>query len=112
MRTVCVKRLKKRVCNSESIKLQVPDSILRFSLFLGVGVWKRDVSGGQSVEEALMKNTPKIIPLCYYAGNGESIALKYDGTGFVTVSEAEDEADAQSTNVPIFFYDMPDCLSD
>ena len=81
-------------------------------IFLGVGVWKRDVSGGQSVEEALMKNTPKIIPLCYYAGNGESIALKYDGTGFVTVSEAEDEANAQSTNVPIFFYEMPDCLSD
>ena len=67
-------------------------------------MWNRDVDGGQSVEEALMKTQPKEIPLCYEAGNGESIALKQDGTGFVTVSEANGEADAQSTNVPIYFY--------
>ena len=63
----------------------------------------------QSVEDALMNNNPEEIPLCYEAGNGESIALKHDGTGFVTVSEAEDEIDAQATNVPIFFYPMPNC---
>ena len=67
-------------------------------------MWNRDVDGGQSVEDALMKNQPKEIPLCYKSGNGESIALKHDGTGFVTVSEASGEVDAQSTNVPIFFY--------
>ena len=69
-------------------------------------MWKIDVNGGESVEEALMKNQPNEIPLCYEAGNGESIALKHDGTGFITVSEAKDEADAQSINVPIFFYPL------
>ena len=69
-------------------------------------MWNRDVNGGESVEEALMKNQPNEIPLCYEAGNGESIALKHDGTGFITVSEAKDEADAQSINVPIFFYPL------
>ena len=58
-----------------------------------------------------MENVPEEIPLCYQPGNGESIAVKHDGTGFVTVSEAEDEIDANETNVPIFFYPMPIILS-
>ena len=53
-----------------------------------------------------MENLPEEIPLCSEAGNGESIAVKYDETGFVTVSEAEDEIDANETNVPIFFYPL------
>ena len=54
-----------------------------------------------------MKNIPEESTLCSEAGNGESIAVKHDETGFVTVSEAEDEIDAKETNVPIFFYPMP-----
>ena len=54
-----------------------------------------------------MENVPEEITLCSEAGNGESIAVKNDETGFVTVSEAEDEIDAKETNVPIFFYPMP-----
>ena len=77
----------------------------------GVGVWKRNISGGQSVEEALMENIPEEIPLCSEAGNGESIAIKHDETGFVTVSEAQDEIEANETNVPIFFYPMPISIS-
>ena len=42
-----------------------------------------------------MENIPEEIPLCSEAGNGESIAVKSDETGFVTVSEVQDEIDAK-----------------
>jgi hypothetical protein len=44
--------------------------------------------------------------LCNEAGQGESIAIKQDGTGFYTVTEAKGEDDSNKVDVPISFYSL------
>ena len=77
---------------------------------LEVTIWNRDVNGGQSVEDVLSgSNGPsQTIKLCQgkEVGQGESVAIRNDGKGFYTVSEAPGEDEAMIVNVPMYYYAM------
>ena len=77
---------------------------------LEVKIWNRDVNGGQSVEDVLSgSNGPsQTIKLCQgkEVGQGESVAVRNDGKGFYTVSEAPGEDEAIIVNVPMYYYAM------
>ena len=78
-------------------------NILSFAV---VRIFTRDTSVGESVEVALIRNKGRDIPLCKEAGQGESIALKQDGKGFYTVTEAKGEESSGQVDVPINFYSL------
>ena len=59
---------------------------------------------GESVETVLMTNEGRVISVCPEE-QGESIAIKNDGGGFYTVSEAADEENsADQIDIPIFYH--------
>ena len=74
--------------------------------FTDVRIFSRDTSIGESVETALIRNKGRDIPLCKEAGQGESIAIKQDGQGFYTVTEAKGEESSDQVDVPINFYSL------
>ena len=73
-------------------------------------IWNRDAKGEQMVEDALAgsKGPYQTITLCKgeFVGQGESVAMRNDGRGFYTVSEAPGEDEARVVNVPIFYYSL------
>ena len=71
---------------------------------LGARIWTRNTFIGESVETVLMQNEGRIISVCHEA-QGESIAIKHDGSGFYTISEAAgEEKSADQIDIPMFFY--------
>ena len=69
-----------------------------------VRVWNRDASGGQTVENALTENGGKELEICPEY-QGESIAIKYDSTGFYTTTELDKKNDPDKS-APIHYYEF------
>ena len=65
-------------------------------------IWDRNIEK-ETVESVLMGGKGYKIPLCSEP-QGEAIAIKYDNTGFYTVSEAAGEEEAKEINIPIYHY--------
>ena len=74
-------------------------------VFLGVRLWNRDTTVGESVEHALMQNKGREITVCHEL-QGESVAITEDGEGFYTISEAKGEDVASEVDVPMFYYSL------
>jgi hypothetical protein len=74
-------------------------------LILGVRLWNRDTTAGESVEHALMHNKGREMSVCHEL-QGESVAITEDGQGFYTISEAKGEDIASTVDVPMFYYSL------
>ena len=72
---------------------------------LGVRLWNRDTTVGESVEHALLQNKGRQISVCHEL-QGESVAITEDGEGFYTISEAKGEDGASKVDVPMFYYSL------
>ena len=59
----------------------------------------------------MIRNQGRDIPLCKEAGQGESIAIKQDGKGFYTVTEAKGEDANNNVDVPISFYSLQEGMT-
>ena len=70
---------------------------------LDVIVWKRNIWSGEFVEEVLTKKKGTAIPVCHEA-QGESVAIRSDNKGFITVSEAKGEDESTSIDIPTYYY--------
>jgi len=70
----------------------------------GVREWSRNTTSRQLVEDVLIQQRGRTIPVCHEA-QGESIAISHDGLGFYTVSEAKGE-DKSGTkiDIPMYYY--------
>ena len=52
-----------------------------------------------------MQKEGRSISVCHEA-QGESVAVRYDGKGFYTISEAKGEDSARDINVPTYYYSL------
>ena len=96
--SVCFEKL---FSNTDIYIVQKPGILI---IFLGVREWSRNTTSRQLVEDALIQQRGRTIPVCHEA-QGESIAISHDGVGFYTVSEAKGE-DKSGTkiDIPMYYY--------